>query len=196
MRILCVLFLLTNLALAEDKPLLAPATEKIASPDLKSALGQDWKIVHGTWVPKDGILSIEELPENKHVAVLWHEVGLNGARIECDFRLNGSPAFLVGCDGQKHVGRVVVKKNGIDIAEDSVAPSHVIASLNMPVKADEWHHLVVEWSGDEMAASMDGKELKAKHAYLANPKVRSWFAVAGKTAEVKNLVVQKTQAKF
>lgn len=195
MRIFSVLLVLITGALPQEKPLLAPATQKIASPDFKSPLGQDWKVVHGTWEPREGVLSIAELPENKHVAVLWHEVGLQGARIECDVRLNGSPAFLVGCDGQKHVGRVVVKRNGLDIAEDSVAPSRVIATLNTPVSADEWHHLVVEWSGDEMAAALDGKVLKAKHEYLSNPKVRSWFAVAGKTAEMRKLVIQKTESK-
>jgi len=120
--------------------------------------------------------------------VLHHKVGLKNAVIECEFRFDGPGSFLIGCDSDKHVGRVVINGTGISIAEDSVKPSHTIAKLQTPVKQGEWHRLRVEWQGDRMAANLDGKELRAQHEFLATPKARSWLA-AGKTTKVRNLKI-------
>ena len=109
--------------------------------------------------------------------------------IEVEFRLDGPGSFLVGCDSDKHVGRVVVNAAGLSIAEDSVKPSHTIAKLPFVVKPGEWHHLRVEWKGDQMAANLDGHELKAQHPFLTTAKARSWLA-AGKVVQVRNLTIR------
>ncbi|HSH93858.1 MAG TPA: hypothetical protein VK968_06915 [Roseimicrobium sp.] len=169
--------------LLHDKPL--PA---VAAPTFKEPLDSKWSVAKGKWTPADGVLDVVEIPEDKHVPVLHHKAGLQSAVIECDFRFDGPGSFLIGCDGAKHVGRVVVSQTALSIAEDSVAPSHTIAKLDMPVKQGEWHHIRVEWKGDEMAARLDGKELRAKHEYLAKAKAQSWLAVA-KAAKVRNLTI-------
>lgn len=194
MRLLLPL-LLTSLAFgAELKPLLneqpLPAQAK---PSFKEPLGDDWQAAKGKWVPEDGILRMIDIPEQKHVPVLWHKVGLSAAVIELDFRQNAPGGFLVGCDGAKHVARVVVTPTALSIAEDSVAPSHTIATTKVAAKQGEWHHLRVEWKGDEMAANLDGVELKAKHPYVATVKARSWLA-GTKSADVKNLTVNGTKS--
>ena len=137
-----------------------------------------------------------DIPEQKHVPVLWHKVGLSAAVIELDFRQNAPGGFLVGCDGAKHVARVVVTPTALSIAEDSVTPSHTIATTRVTAKQGEWHHLRVEWKGDEMAANLDGVELKAKHPFIASAKTRSWLA-GTKSADVKNLKINgvKVEAK-
>jgi hypothetical protein len=120
--------------------------------------------------------------------VLHHKVGLASATIEVEFLIEGPGSFLVGCDSDKHVGRVVINAAGLSIAEDSVKPSHTIARLPMVVKPNEWHKLRVEWKGAQMAASLDGQELRAQHSFLATPKARSWLA-AGKSVKVRNLKI-------
>jgi len=186
-----ITLLATQITWADDsKPLLIKPTTTIAAPDFKQPLGADWKIAQGTWQPQQGILTAAEVPAEKHSAVLWHLVKLQSACITCEFRLDGAKAFLIGCDGQRHVGRVVITPTGMSIAEDSKAPSHVIATLPMAVKSGEWHQLRVEWSGDRMAARLDGKELQAQHPYLATPKERWWFAVGKADAKIRNLTVQ------
>ena len=120
--------------------------------------------------------------------MLHHKVGLASATIEVEFLIEGPGSFLVGCDSDKHVGRVVVVGGALSIAEDSVKPSHTIAKLPMTVKPNEWHKLRVEWQGDQMAANLDGQELKAQHAFLATPKRQSWLA-AGKSVKVRNLKI-------
>ncbi len=177
-----------------DKPLLHDhALPVLAAPGFAEPLDASWSIAHGRWTPDNGVLNVVELPENKHVPVLHHKVGLRSAVIECDFRFDGPGTFLVGCDAEKHVGRVVITATGLSIAEDSGKPSHTIANLPLPVKQGEWHTLRVEWKGDQMAARLDGKELRAQHAYLATPKSRSWLAV-GKAAKVRNLKISGEQA--
>jgi hypothetical protein len=182
---------------ADLKPLLnEQPLPSLASPSFKEALNTEWQTARGKWVPEDGVLHMIDIPEQKHVPVLWHKVGLSAAVIELDFRQNAPGGFLVGCDGAKHVARVVVTPAALSIAEDSVTPSHTIATTKVTAKQGEWHHLRVEWKGDEMAANLDGVELKAKHPYVASAKSRSWLA-GTKSADVKNLTINglKVEAK-
>jgi hypothetical protein len=179
-------------ARAEEKPMIVSGDlPVIAAPTLSEPLDKSWSMAKGVWTPTGGVLKGVEKPEEKHAAVLHHNVGLQTAVIECDFKLDAGAALLIGCDGKGHVGRVVVKAGGVDIAEDSTKPSHVIASLKQTIAPGTWHHLRVEWTGDQMAARMDDKDVKAQHAFLASPKARSWLAVGSKSAsvEVKNLKI-------
>ena len=193
-----VLLLIGCVALADEVgPPKKAELPVIAAPNFEGPLDSTFSVAKGSWTPAMGILTAFELPENKHVAVLHHNVGLRSADITCEFRLEGSPSFLVGCDGKSHVGRVVVKATGVDIAEDSTKPSHVIATLKMAVKQGEWHKLRVEWAGDEMTATLDDQSVHAKHDYFATPKARSWLAVPKSKTEIRNLVIrgEKTEEK-
>lgn len=192
---LALLLALSSLTIADEvKPLLNDhVLPVLAAPDFKGALDASFSVAKGKWTPADGVLAVLDLPAEKHIPVLHHKVGLTNAVIEVEFLIEKAGSFLVGCDSETHVGRVVVNAAGLSIAEDSVKPSHTIAKLPMAVKADEWHHLRVEWKGDEMAANLDGKELKAQHAFLATPKARSWLA-AGPAVKVRNLKISGDKA--
>lgn len=193
MKPLCILATLLALpasVLAEDaKPLLHDhALPVLATPDFKGPLDATFSIAKGKWTPEGGVMSVLDLPEQKHIPVLHHKVGLAAATIEVEFLIEGPGTFLIGCDSTKHIGRVVVTATALSIAEDTVKPSHTIARLPMEVKPNEWHKLRVEWQGDQMAASLDGKELRAQHPFFATPKNQSWLA-AGKFVKVRNLKI-------
>lgn len=177
-------------ALAEDaKPLLHDhELPLLAAPDFKGPLDASFSVAKGKWTPEGGVMSVLDLPEQKHIPVLHHKVGLASATIEVEFLIEGPGTFLVGCDSNKHIGRVVVTATALSIAEDTEKPSHTIAKLPVEVKPNEWHKLRVEWQGDQMAANLDGKELRAQHAFFATPKVQSWLA-AGKSVKVRNLKI-------
>lgn len=183
-------------SLAElPKPLLQDqALPLLASPDFKAPLDKSFRIAKGQWVVADGVLQVLDLPEEKHIPVLHHLVGLSDAVIEVEFLLDGPGTFIVGCDANKHVGRVVINAKGLSIAEDSVKPSHTIAKLAVVTKPGEWHRLRVEWKGDKMAADLDGKKLRGQHDYLATPKSRSWIA-AGKSVRIRNLKISGLKTK-
>ena len=78
-------------------------------------------------------------------------------------------------------------------AEDSVKPSHVIATLQTPTATGEWHRVHVEWKGDQLAANLVGHELRAQHAFLAMPKVRSWIAIGKANAHIRDLKISGTK---
>jgi hypothetical protein len=161
----------------------------IVAPDLRSAFGEPWKIPHGEWKPDNGTLRMTEIPARKHVPVLQHWIGLKTAVIELEFRQDVPATFYIGCDGEKHVGRVVITPKEIHIAEDSVKPSHILARLPLEPVKGVWRHVRVEWTGDRMAVRIDGQELQASHPFLATPKTRSWIA-GSKAAEVRNFVIK------
>ncbi|MDB6006714.1 MAG: hypothetical protein JWR15_3701 [Prosthecobacter sp.] len=189
-HVLIILLAFASSALAEDaKPLLHDhPLPVLATPDFKGPLDATFSIAKGKWTPEGEVLSVLDLPEQKHIPVLHHKVGLASAIIEVEFLIEGPGTFLVGCDSTKHIGRVVVTATQLSIAEDTVKPSHTIAKLPMEVKPNEWHKLRVEWQGDQMAANLDGKELRAQHAFFATPKNQSWLA-AGKSVKVRNLKI-------
>jgi hypothetical protein len=189
-RIALLSFAFATAVLAQaDKPLLhVTALPVIAAPSFAEPLVAPFVTAKGRWVPADGALSVVDIPAEKHIPVLHHKVGLASALIELEFRWDGAGSFLVGCDSDKHVGRVVINAKGLSIAEDSVKPSHTIAQIPLAVKQGEWHKLRVEWKGDQMAARLDGTELRAQHAFLATAKSRSWLA-ASQTVKVRNLKI-------
>jgi hypothetical protein len=161
----------------------------IAAPDLRSAFGEPWKIPHGEWKPDNGVLRMTEIPARKHVPVLQHWVGLHTAVIELEFRQDVPTTFYIGCDGEKHVGRVVITPKEVTIAEDSVKPSHILARMPLEPIKGVWRQVRVEWTGERMAVRIDGRELQASHPFLSTPKTRSWIA-GSKAAEVRNFVIK------
>lgn len=194
MKIVCllvgVLLSTSSTFAAEDKPLLNDSElPLLAAPDFNGPLDAAFSVAKGKWTPEGGELHVLDLPEQKHIPVLHHKVGLESAVIEVEFYLEGPGSFLVGCDSDKHIGRVVINAAGLSIAEDSVKPSHTLEKLPMEVKPNAWHTLRVEWKGDEMAARLDGKELRASHPFLTTTKARSWIA-AGKSVKIRNLSIR------
>lgn len=166
----------------------------LAAPDFKSPLDAAWKVVHGTYDSRDGVLVCAEKPEDKHVAVLWHQVGWSTGVIECEFRFDGSKSLILGCDGNTprglaHVGRVVITPVLISLAEDSVKPSHTLEKTPADLKSGQWHKLRFEWKGDQIAVTVNDLALQARHEYLRSDKTRSWIAVGGRTASIRSIKI-------
>jgi hypothetical protein len=174
---------------AEDaKPLLNKPGKVISAPDFKQPLGPEWSVAKGKWEPANGVLKVTNIPDEKHIPVLHLKTGPTPLIWECEFQLNDGKSFLVGCDAQKHVGRVVIAPKSFKIAEDTAVPSKTIKETAVDLKPDAWHTLRVEYAGDQIAARLDGQDLAAQHEYLATPKVRWWFAAAD-TVQIRNVKI-------
>jgi hypothetical protein len=179
---------------AEDaKPLLNHPGKVISAPDFKQPLGSEWSVAKGKWEPADGVLTVTDIPDQKHIPVLHLKTGPTPLIWECEFKFNNGKSFLVGCDAQKHVGRVIIGPKSFKIAEDSTevkgkVPSHTLQETAVDLKPDAWHKLRVEYAGNQIAARLDGQDLTAQHDYLATPKVRWWFAAAD-TVQIRNVKV-------
>ncbi len=162
----------------------------ISQPELRQPLGPEWSVAKGKWTPADGVLTAVEIPDEKHVSVLHLKTGPVNLVVDCEFRLNGGKIFYVGCDGTSHVGRLVITEKAAKLAEDSMegpGKSHVLAETKIDLKQGEWQKLHVEYAGDQMAARLNGQEMKVQHEYLATPKVQWWFAAGGDNVQIRNI---------
>ena len=196
--LLLAIVLTQTAASADDaKPLLIHSGKIVAQPDLRQPLGAEWKAVKGTWEPKDGELVCAEVPADKHSAVLWHQVELQSAVIECEFQFDGGKVFIIGCDSAKgHVGRVTITPKLARITEDASAvkgkvPPKNLGEAALDLKPGQWYPARLEWTGDKMAARVAGKEIRGENEKLSVPKARWWFAVGGATVRVKNVKVSR-----
>jgi hypothetical protein len=182
----------TTVVADDAKTILVTPGKTVAAPTLTEPLDATWSVVKGTWDVKDGEMIGAEVKEQKHAAVLWHKVGLQSAVIDCDFMFDGAGAFIIGCDGQKHVGRVSITRGSARITDDSTAvkgikPPTTLAEAKLDLKPGEWHHAHLEWTGDKMAARIDGTEFQGSSPALSTPKTRWWFAVGGAKLHIKNV---------
>lgn len=199
-----VAFCLQASAEETAKPILVKDGKVVAEPDLTKPLDKDWSVRKGTWDVKDGELVASEIPTEKHAAVIWHQVGLQNAVIECDFLFDGAGGFLIGCDSKNHhVGRLVINRKGAKISEDSTEvkspepgkshPGQTLGSTPLDLKPGQWYHVRFEWTGDQMAANVDGHEFKGQHPTLSTEKARWWFAVGGKFVKIRHIKVSEGQ---
>ena len=180
------------LAAEDAKPLLNKPGKVIAEPSLKEPVAAPWSVGKGKWTAADGVITAGDVPEEKHIPVLHLATGPTNLIWECEFRFNAGKAFLIGCDGQKHVGRVVIAAKSLKIAEDTVAPSKTVTETPVDLKSDEWHKVRVEYAGDQLAARVDGQEIRAQHPYFSTPKVRWWFAAAD-GVQIRNVRITEGQ---
>lgn len=179
---------------APAAPLLNEAAGQPYAPNFSQPLGKEWSVIKGAWQAANGELRGDELPADKHAAVLHHPGKVEALILTCEFRLGAARALYFGFDGQRHVGRLVVRPGGAGLYEDGPdakgkSTSKPLATTDVKVKPEEWYPVTLEIRGDEMVAQLLGKTLKARHPYLATPKARYWLAVSGKDARVRNLKV-------
>src|SRR4029079_5542011 len=106
--------------------------------------------------------------------------------------------FIIGCDGKKHIGRLVITPKAAKLSEDStevkgVHPGANLAELKHDLKRGQWYAVRYGWKGDKMFAMVDGKELVGQHPTLATPRSRWWFAVGGDCVRIRNVKVSEAQ---
>jgi hypothetical protein len=183
---------------AAESPVLVTAGKVISQPSLKEPLGKEWSVAKGKWTAADGVLTADEIEDEHHAAVVHLATGPTPLVWECDFKLgDAGKIFYVGCDSNKHVGRLVVTPKKAHLAEDSTenkatkTPGHVLAEAGFDAKPNEWQHLRLEYAGDQMVARLNGAELRAQHPYLATPKVRWWFAASGHGVQMRNIRISE-----
>lgn len=194
MKIACATFF----AFLSLHPLMAADGRVVAQPDLKSPLPAEWAVQKGTWEVKDGVMTAAELTAEKHSAVIWHKVPLQAGAVDCEFMLDGAKVFILGCDGDRHVGRVVVTPGWMRILDDSTevkgkTPSTKLAETKLDLKPGQWYTLHYEWAGNRMSASLGSSHVEGSNDNLAKKKSRWWFAVGGQTAKIRNIKVTAPQ---
>lgn len=162
---------------------------KVSEPSFKATFQAPFETVRGKWQHStEGVVSVTDIPEEKHIPVLFHNAQLDEAFFELEFRFEKPGTLIVGCDSQKHIGRVLVTSTGLTIQEDSNEKSTNVAHLPFVVELGKWHRFKASWAGDKFAGILDGKELKARHPYFVAKRLRSWIA-ASDLVQIRNLKI-------
>lgn len=133
------------------------------------------------WAVTDGVLTGTEVVEAHHPATISYGIDFKNVVIQVDVRLNDVPdggrkyrsLFVKATDEKDYVCGIFVGTSGLSLVPyDSTTfqpgskqrGKSPAASVAAPIKLGEWHTLVMEILGDEMAGTMDGKS-----AWCANP---------------------------
>lgn len=162
-----------------------------AQPDKKA-----WRYGPGSWTIADGALKGVEKAEDKHGAVLRRPQKFRDAIIHYDFKLDGAKGTTLSInDAKEHVCRVLLRSGAMVVRKDDHdhdGPDKAVEfeTKQVPLKAGEWHTLVVELHGSEMLATLDGKYTAfGGHELLNCEKANFGFTVAGDGVLFRNVQV-------
>lgn len=185
---------------SEPKTLLAERGKLLLSDDFKEAPGKEWRSAKGQWELADGALRGAEIAEDKHGAVTRRTLPLGDAVLQYSFKLDGARGTSLSINAAKgHLCRVSITAAGFTVQKDDSdheGPDKAVVfqKVATPIKAGEWHTLVIELLGQEMLATLDGQKTGyGAHMVIAGAKANLGFTVAGQTASFKNLRVWEAQ---
>lgn len=196
------LLALTTATWAADAPT-PPATvmtkpgKLIFHDDLKAQPSkQDWRYGPGAWTVTDGALKGVEKAEDKHGAVIRRPEKFRDAIIRYDFKIDGAKTTTLSInDAKEHVCRVLLKPGSLAVRKDDHdhdGPDKAVPfeTKAVPLKAGQWHTLVVELHGAEMTATLDGQHTAfGSHDLLNCEKANFGFTVAGDSVSFRNVEV-------
>ena len=140
-----------------------------------SDLSKDWFWGLGTWTTKDGVLRGFESGPRRHGPVKMRKLPLKDAIIECDFRLEGKATFAgIIFNGSQERGHIVHLVLGTETLRILAHPKkgESLELLKHPniLAVGSWHHVKIEFKGETISATIDGKTITASHRCIAEEK--------------------------
>jgi hypothetical protein len=174
-------------------PFFCEKAKEVVSDDFASGtLSKDWKVAKGKWEIKDGAVRGDELADQKHAAVLRHELAIHNLVAEFSFRFDGGKGLSFGLnDKAGHVCRAKIMPTLLQVTKDrpndkSPEKAAVIDTQILDLKAGEWHTAVVEVGGKTIVATIDGKVVAfGSHDGIDVDKTVFAFPVVGEGVSLK-----------
>ena len=138
-------------------------------------LSKDWFWGLGTWTTKAGVLRGFESGARRHGPVKMRRFPIKDAVLECDFRLEGKATFAgIIFNGSQERGHIVHLVMGIDTLRVLAHPKkgENVELLKQPniLAVGDWHHVKIEFKGETLTATIDGKTVSASHPCIAEEK--------------------------
>ena len=181
---------------ADPKTLLAERGKLLLSDDLNTAPAKEWHAAKGKWEAVDGAWHGEELASDNHPGVIRRQLKFQNAIFQYSFKLDGAKQTTLSINDEKeHLCRVLIRPNGFTVQKDDhdhdgPDKAVVFKTITTPIKAGEWHTLVVEILGEERLASLDGDKVGfGSHELIGTAKANFGFTINGQSASFKNLRV-------
>lgn len=172
LRFTCALFALLGV-LCGDIQSAEPQT--LLQESFTTELSKDWFWGLGTWTAKDGVLRGFESGPRRHGPVKMRKLSLKDAVIECDFRLEGKATFAgIIFNGSQERGHIVHLVMGTETLRILAHPkkgenAELLKQPNI-LAVGSWHHVKIEFKGETITATIDGKTITASHPCIAEEK--------------------------
>lgn len=181
----------------DSKPRMTERGKLLFSDDLDKPFSKEWKTAKGKWEIVSGAMRGSELKEDMHGAVSRHAVSFQSAIIQFSFKIDGARVTSLSINGEKgHICRVLMRPNGFTVQKDDQDGKNgpdtaaQLGTCETPIKAGEWHTMMLEIHGKEMLATLDGKYTAyGEHAAIDKPKANIGLTVGGESVSFKNLRV-------
>jgi acetyl esterase/lipase len=157
----------------------------------------------GAWRQEDGVFTGAENATHNHPATASYGFDFTDAIVEFDVRINDAPwegrkwrYFNLRTTADRgYVATLSLNLENWGIQKDDNdrdGPDEAASfgRLSRSMAIGTWTHVVMEWRGDEIAATIDGRTIVGRHPQLARPKHAIMF-VTGCESSVRNLVIRQ-----
>ena len=149
-----------------------------------------WHVGHGDWKSVDGHVRGATIPEQYHGGDIGHNQRFRDGIIQVVFQFDGSRTIdvnLIKNDSagkREHVGKVSLALDSMKLlAQTGIGPTTkniVIEEKAIKLTAGQWHAVLIEMIGTEMAVQLDtGEMIRARHELLGAEKVSFTLATNG-----------------
>jgi acetyl esterase/lipase len=157
----------------------------------------------GAWRQADGVFSGAENASHNHPATASYGFEYTDAIVEFDVRINDVPwegrkwrYFNLRTTAERGYVTTLslnLENWGLSKDDNDREGSDEAASFGRLTRAmplGTWTHVRMEWRGDEIAATIDGRTIVGRHPQLARAKQSIMF-VAGCESSVRNLIIRQ-----
>ncbi len=183
-----------KLLLSEDfsKPTEVSNTSAFAN------LQTGWRLKPGKWEFVGAELKGTQLEADHHSARASYRLRFKDAVVQFEVQLGNCrrAVFMVISGASEHISRVNIDKDGFSAQKDDrdhEGPDkpEPFGAIKLPIQPEEWKAVLVEFRGDEMVATIDGRSIAGAHACIGAEKEFISYAVTGvdRSASFRNLRV-------
>lgn len=132
-------------------------------PFSEESFKKNWQGNKGRWTVEDGRVKAAEIPADKHHQARGHKLVHRDVVLQVAFRLEGAKWLGIGFDHAEHVCRAIVTSTSFRVQKTTgIGPTTKSVKLDeakLQIDPARWYTLLIELRGNEMLASIDGKEI-------------------------------------
>ena len=170
----------SNLAQADQKPWMNEFDKVILQIDPQQTLPSSWKVHAGRWQVENGVLTGQELPEQKHGASITHVIEPQSLIIGYQLMIGpkNRNATVALNSASHHLCRLVFEPNRIALRkpdqDHAKGPDErVTFGENVAaVEPNKWHRVMIEVQGNEVLVHIDDDlHFYGKHDVFGGRKV-------------------------
>lgn len=187
---------------AEERPLVL--SEDFSQPVASIQEGLDykkktgWRVRSGQWDFVEGALRGQQKPTDNRGAFVVYPLAFTSVKLQFDVKLDGCRQVIFRiqdsipehiCSVRLHAAGFSAQKDDHDHQGPDVATP--FGNVSLPIPRGQWKTVQVEIADDRLTATIDGQEIRGRHALLKAEKATLEWVVSGQSASFRNVRVWK-----